>query len=49
MFDLLSVFVDRFLDRVAEQDGVIPVIMIVIAVILILAIIGLFSVCGDGD
>jgi hypothetical protein len=49
MFDLLSAFVDRFLDRVAEEDGVIPVILIVIAVILILAIIGLFSVCGDGD
>lgn len=49
MSSVLASFADRCLARASEEEGVIPAIMIVIAVILILAIIGLFSFCGDGD
>ena len=47
LISLISLFADRCRTRSSDEEGVIPAIMIVILVILVLAVIGLFSFCGD--
>ena len=40
--------VSSLLDLHRDEDGVVPVMMLVIAVLAIIGIITLFSFCGDG-